>query len=136
MRSLSTATQALLAALTVALIVVVVVFALGGDEETGTPTGSAAAPEGDPEAVALFQDNCGTCHTLSSAGTDGNVGPVLDDYSLGREEVLTTIAEGPAEMPPGLLEGADAEAVAELIAGDEPTLADPSDAAEDDGPAT
>lgn len=28
---------------------------------------------------SLFQTNCGTCHTLYSAGTDGNYGPNLDE---------------------------------------------------------
>jgi mono/diheme cytochrome c family protein len=136
MERLSTATQVLLGALTLGLLILVLILALGGEDEPGTPAGSTAESSENPQAVALFQDNCGTCHTLSSAGTDGNVGPVLDDYALGREDVLTAIETGPAEMPPGLLAGADAEAVADLIASDEPTLANPSDDAEDDGPAT
>ncbi len=28
---------------------------------------------------SLFQTNCGTCHTLYAAGTDGNYGPNLDE---------------------------------------------------------
>ena len=28
---------------------------------------------------ALFETNCGTCHTLYAAGTDGNYGPNLDE---------------------------------------------------------
>ena len=29
----------------------------------------------DEEAKMLFATNCGTCHTLAQAGTDGVVGP-------------------------------------------------------------
>src|SRR4249919_4067838 len=43
------------------------------------------AARGDQEVAAdlkngqsLFQTNCGTCHTLYAAGTDGNYGPNLD----------------------------------------------------------
>ena len=136
MKSLSSVTQAVLGVLTVALAVVVIVFALGGDDsEPAAPTAGAADPQADPQAVATFQDTCGTCHTLSVAGTDGDVGPVLDDYAYDRERVLTTIENGvDNQMPAGLLEGEDAEAVADLIASDEPATANPSEAADQDGP--
>lgn len=137
MKSLSSTTQVVLGVLTVALAVVVILFALGGDDsEPAAPTAGAADPQAaDPQAVATFQDTCGTCHTLSVAGTDGDVGPVLDDYAYDRERVLTTIENGVDDrMPAGLLEGEDAEAVADLIASDEPTTADPSEAADQDGP--
>jgi mono/diheme cytochrome c family protein len=137
MKSLSSTTQVVLGVLTVALAVVVIVFAVSGDDsEPAAPTaGGASDPQADPQAVATFQDTCGTCHTLSVAGTDGDVGPVLDDYAFDRERVLTTIENGvDNQMPAGLLEGKDAEAVADLIAGDEPTTANPSEAADQDGP--
>jgi mono/diheme cytochrome c family protein len=138
MKAFSSKTLVAIEVLTVALVAVVLIFALGGDdgEESAAPAGKTATANADPEAVSTFQDTCGTCHTLSAAGTDGDVGPVLDDYAYDRERVLTTIEQGPGEMPPNLLEGEDAEAVADLIAGDDPTLANPSDAAEQDGPSS
>ena len=44
---------------------------------------SDASPEGsvsaaDQQGLELFQINCGACHTLAAAGTDGVVGPDLD----------------------------------------------------------
>ena len=44
---------------------------------------SDASPEGsvpasDRQGLELFQINCGACHTLAAAGTDGIVGPDLD----------------------------------------------------------
>lgn len=48
--------------------------------------GDARSSSGGQEVSAslktgqeLFQINCGTCHTLASAGTDGNFGPDLDE---------------------------------------------------------
>ena len=135
MARLSTATQIALGALTIALVAMILILLLGGDEKTAAPAGSTADANADPEAVATFQQTCGECHTLSAAGTDGDVGPVLDDYAYDRTRVLNTIANGvDGRMPAGLLEGAEAEAVAELIAGDEPTLANPTDEADQDGP--
>ncbi|MBA2644035.1 MAG: cytochrome c [Solirubrobacterales bacterium] len=56
---------------------------------------------------------CGACHTLSDAGTNGQIGPDLDDVAPDVEEVLTAIETGPAQMPENLLEGEEARQVAE-----------------------
>ena len=98
----------------------------GGDDEppgtgaSGDQTETAAAPEtggGDTAAQGkqLFTDTCGGCHTLQDAGTNGEVGPVLDELQPDKERVLAAIESGPGTMPPGLLEGADAEAVATYV---------------------
>ena len=39
----------------------------------------AEVPAGLEPAKALFETNCGTCHTLYAAETDGNFGPDLDE---------------------------------------------------------
>ena len=60
--------------------------------------------------------NCGSCHTLAKAGTDGVVGPNLDDL-LGSASpegnvprVETAIKNGIAgRMPAGILTGDDAK---------------------------
>ncbi len=118
-----------LIALAAALIVVVIVFVASGDDDEGAPTGDAAvaSAQADPEAVSLFSENCSTCHTLTVAGTGGDVGPNLDDEAYDTERVRNAIANGAGngQMPPGLLEGAEAEAVAKLIGTDDPTLAAP-----------
>ena len=41
-----------------------------------SPEGSVSAS--DQQGLELFQINCGACHTLAAAGTDGVVGPDLD----------------------------------------------------------
>jgi mono/diheme cytochrome c family protein len=87
---------------------------------------------------ALFQTNCGNCHTLYAAGTDGNFAPDLDvllapsgpptgegaektiEATEGR--VLNAIDEGvdssttPGRMPGNILSGEQAEEVAEFVA--------------------
>jgi mono/diheme cytochrome c family protein len=71
----------------------------------------------------LFQINCGACHTLAAAGTDGVVGPNLD-ASLGtstiqanRDRVLAALENGVGgRMPAGILQGAQAKQVADFVA--------------------
>ncbi|HEX6602411.1 MAG TPA: hypothetical protein VF030_07180, partial [Solirubrobacterales bacterium] len=49
-------------------------FRAKGDGETAHET-----PAGLKSAETLFVVNCGTCHALYSAGTDGNYAPDLDE---------------------------------------------------------
>ena len=89
-------------------------------EESASPEKVAAS---DEEAKELFQTNCGACHTLARGGTDGIVGPDLDDLLGGgtpetnEQRVLTAIENGiQGRMPAGILEGEDAEIVANFVA--------------------
>ncbi len=41
--------------------------------------GAQEVPADLKSGQSLFQTNCGTCHTLYAAGTDGNYGPDLDE---------------------------------------------------------
>src|ERR1043166_1606953 len=50
-------------------------FRSKGDAETGAQEVASSLENGQ----SLFEINCGTCHTLASAGTDGNYGPDLDE---------------------------------------------------------
>ena len=50
-------------------------FAKEGDENTAV----VEIASGDDDARTLFANNCGYCHTLAAAGTDGVVGPDLDE---------------------------------------------------------
>jgi mono/diheme cytochrome c family protein len=80
-----------------------------------TATEAAPSPAADPGAD-LFTENCGSCHTLAAAGTSGTIGPNLDDLQLDQATVLSTIKEGPAEMPSNLVTGAEAQQVAAFVA--------------------
>jgi cytochrome c551 len=64
----------------------------------------------------LFAGTCGSCHTLKAAGTDGTFGPNLDQLQPTRQQVRSQIAHGGGGMPSGLLQGADANAVAAYVA--------------------
>jgi mono/diheme cytochrome c family protein len=43
---------------------------------------------------------CGSCHTLSKAGTSGTIGPNLDDTTLSFDEVVEQVTNGGGAMPP------------------------------------
>ena len=56
-----------------------VVLATAGCGTGGISKGKADTTNGK----ALFQQKCGSCHTLADAGTQGKVGPNLDDAFAG-----------------------------------------------------
>ena len=98
------------------------------DENTGnadtqsTPATQVEEQPLGPEAEKgreLFVENCGTCHTLDAAGTQGSIGPNLDEAQVDEAEALEVIAnggKGSGNMPANLVTGADAEAVAKFVA--------------------
>jgi cytochrome c6 len=114
------------------IVAVVVVFAFWGIERSGEPRGAAAVPAGLDAGKELFDTNCGACHTLAAAGTDGNFGPDLDPllYPTGNDgssveatasRVLNAIENGidsnvAGRMPGGILAGEQAKQVAEFVA--------------------
>jgi mono/diheme cytochrome c family protein len=86
---------------------------------------------------ALFETNCGTCHTLASAGTDGNYAPNLDELlapsgppsgssaastiKATEGRVLNAVENGvnsstPGRMPAGILNEQETHEVAEFVA--------------------
>lgn len=68
----------------------------------------------------LFAHNCATCHSLRAANAVGKVGPNLDELRPPKGLILNAIANGRArgqgQMPAGLLQGPDANAVASFVA--------------------
>jgi mono/diheme cytochrome c family protein len=102
-------------------------FALGkeGDQEAALVK---VEPQ-DQDAKALFADNCGACHTLAAAGTDGVVGPELDDllvttgsnsaeqYDGIYTRVINAVSCGiGGRMPKEILLGEEATQVASFVA--------------------
>jgi len=55
---------------------------------------------GEIDAKGIFTANCAACHTLSKAGTSGQVGPTLDELSLAPPAVEQQIRRGGGGMPP------------------------------------
>jgi mono/diheme cytochrome c family protein len=97
--------------------------------------GAQEVPSDLKEGQSLFQTNCGNCHTLYAAGTDGNFAPDLDELlspsgppedeatiKQTKKRVLNAIEHGvdstttAGRMPPGILSGEQAEEVAEFVA--------------------
>ncbi|HWG57199.1 MAG TPA: cytochrome c [Gaiellaceae bacterium] len=61
----------------------------------------AAELEGNPEAGAeVFAANgCGGCHTYGPAGSEGNVGPNLDESGTDYETAVQFVTNGAGAMP-------------------------------------
>ena len=121
----------------VVLVVLIpwLVFRSDGDAARG----AQQVPSNLEEGQSLFETNCGTCHTLSAAGTDGNYGPNLDELLAPngpaseseepaaaeksiKERVVNALENGvdstttPGRMPAEILNGPQAEEVAEFVA--------------------
>ena len=68
----------------------------------------------------LFSQRCKNCHTLAAAKATARVGPNLDDLRPPKALVLDAIEKGRAagngNMAADLVQGEDAEAVAQFVA--------------------
>ena len=95
--------------------------------EGGSDASEASVPDNLEEGKELFVVNCGSCHTLAKAGTDGVVGPNLDDTlappgapadpDANTDRVLNAIENGiEGRMPAEILSGEQANQVAEFVA--------------------
>jgi len=104
----------------------------------GDEVEAASVPAGLEQGRDLFDTNCGNCHALYAAGTDGNFGPDLDELlaPTGPPEgpkaqqtieategrVLGAIENGvggsttAGRMPAQIISGEQAEEVAEFVA--------------------
>ena len=88
----------------------------GTTTEQTTPADTGGGTESAGAGKEVFSTTCGGCHTLSDAGTSGQVGPNLDDLKPDADRVKQAIAQGPGVMPENLLEGAEADQVAQYVA--------------------
>jgi sulfite dehydrogenase len=66
-----------------------------------TTTSATPSPKGDPAAgKAVFASaGCGGCHTLKAAGSNGTVGPNLDDKKPPLSLILDRVTNGKPPMP-------------------------------------
>jgi mono/diheme cytochrome c family protein len=100
--------------------------------------GAQEVPADLESGQSLFQTNCGTCHALYAAGTDGNYGPDLDELLapsgppegssaastikqvegrvLNAVEVGVDSSTTPGRMPGGILNKEQAKEVSEFVA--------------------
>jgi len=123
-----------LAVAVLAVLIPWLVFRSDGDAARG----AQKVPSDLKSGQSLFQTNCGTCHTLYAAGTNGNYGPNLDELlapsgppegpSAGdtikatEGRVLNAVEQGvdssttPGRMPGGILNQQQSEEVAAFVA--------------------
>jgi mono/diheme cytochrome c family protein len=68
---------------------------------TPPPATTGGGSQGDATAgKQVFADaGCGTCHTLSAAGTQGTIGPNLDDLKPSFDAVVSQVTDGGGGMP-------------------------------------
>lgn len=122
-----------LVVLVLAALIPWLAFRSDGDAATGAQDVPADLKTGQ----SIFQTNCGNCHTLYAAGTDGNFAPNLDELlapsgapsgssaqqtiAATEKRVLNALENGvdsstPGRMPAGILSGEQAEEVAKFVA--------------------
>ena len=112
-----------IAAAAVVLLLFIGPHVVANDEAKPTQGSSGAAPYAgggsSPDGKAIFTQRCGSCHTLSAAGTSGQVGPKLDGIPLSATQIQAVVRSGPGAMPSfeGTLSDAEIKAVASFVAG-------------------
>jgi mono/diheme cytochrome c family protein len=112
-----------------AVVIPWLAFRGSGDANTGAQKVPAHLKTGQ----ALFETNCGTCHTLYAAGTDGNYGPNLDELlapsgqatdAKGAAAITSRVenaekngvdSQTPGRMPPAILNPEQQKEVAEFV---------------------
>jgi mono/diheme cytochrome c family protein len=129
----------------VVMVVVVLAFAFGlvvpllvltanGNNKASAAIGGVHLNAEEQHGRVLFSESCAVCHTLAAANAEGHVGPNLDvrlgddiggkttaeHEALAKGLVLDAIEKGRArglgQMPAGLYQGRDAEAIADFLA--------------------
>jgi cytochrome c551 len=114
---------AIVVTLVVVLLGVAVPLAIGvankNDHAESAP-GGVELTASETAGRAVFAKYCSTCHTLKASNAVGKVGPNLDVLHPPKGLVLDAIAKGRArgqgQMPAGLVDGEDAQDVAEYVA--------------------
>ena len=99
------------------------VASVAGVDASGKPMDPANPPKPEPpggstDGKAIFESaGCSGCHTLAAAGSNGTVGPSLDDAKPSKELAVDRVTNGQGGMPSfkGQLSEAQIEAVATFV---------------------
>lgn len=95
------------------------VIAMNSGDDNGRSQGGVKLTRAEAQGRQEFAAKCATCHSLEGANAVGRVGPDLDEMRPPRELTIDAIAKGRArgkgQMPAGLVDGEDAENVADFI---------------------
>jgi len=79
--------------------------------------GTGAPTETPTDGKSIFTASCGSCHTLTDAGTAGAIGPNLDEARPAKALVVDRVTNGQGAMPSfsDSLDSQQIEAVAEYV---------------------
>jgi mono/diheme cytochrome c family protein len=92
-------------------IVVLALAGCGGDDDEGgsadtgtttqeqTTTQETTGTEASAAGKEVFTENCGGCHTLADAGTNGSQGPNLDEIQPSESAAQRQVENGGGGMP-------------------------------------
>ena len=120
-------------ALLIGIGVPALVMAKNNDTESKKAPGGVTLSTAEQHGRTLFAKNCSTCHTLAGAHSAGKVGPNLDVLIAGingantqetiknrvtfiQDAIKNGRARGSGQMPAELLDGQDAQNVANFVA--------------------
>lgn len=109
-----------LAVLVLGVAVPAIVLANRGEAQGGTGSLRSTAPTpDDQQGKQLFRERCSSCHSLAAVNARGVTGPNLDRIGeVTPKRVRNAIrigGTGEKRMPAGLLDGPDAEHVAQYL---------------------
>jgi mono/diheme cytochrome c family protein len=109
-----------------------IVLLVGNHANASGQVGGVKLTQGEKAGRELFGEHCAVCHTLGAANAIGKVGPNLDTLKPPASLVLNTINNGclpnasganssqqclgQGVMPAGIVQGRDAQNVANFIA--------------------
>jgi hypothetical protein len=108
-----------------------IVLLSGNHSRASAHVGQITLTAAEKHGREVFALNCGVCHTLAAANAVGKVGPNLDLLKPPKSLVLNTINNGCLQnappnspmtclgygnMPGGIVQGRDAEDVADFVA--------------------
>jgi mono/diheme cytochrome c family protein len=94
----------------------------GGSSSSSSSSSTQSTSSGGTQSASaqgkqIFTSNCGGCHTLKDAGTNGQVGPDLDQLQPPKATVVRQVNNGGGQMPSfkGTLSSAQINAVATYV---------------------
>jgi cytochrome c6 len=82
-----------------ALVASVALLAGCGGNGDGANDANGDGDLGREVFTSIAEPTCGSCHTLAAAGTDGSVGPNLDEVKPSADQVESAVRAGLGIMP-------------------------------------
>ena len=94
------------------------VAAVAGNPQGGQPAGGEPLTDATDGETIFLQAGCGSCHTLAAAGSNGTIGPNLDESQPDAQLAGDRVTNGQGGMPAfrGRLDEGQIRAVAEYVA--------------------